>query len=388
MNNFQHSFYLFLVIGLLLVGCGKEPTIVQELKVPNLPSETYDYMSGQDNLVELRLPEPEILQGLVESPLGVFNINSASPRVKTAVSSDESATLGRVLFYDPSLSKNNTISCASCHQQSKAFSDGSVASIGFGGKETSRNSMAFPNLAFNNNFFWDSRQHDLGTLISEPITNHIEMGMEDVGALIEKLSNKAFYPELFNEAYGSPEITHDNLGLALTDFLASITSTDATFDRAIENDFEDYTELQKLGMGLFFSSKTQCSSCHAGVNFAADDDNGSEYQLTSGTANIGLDVEYEDNGRFAGQFKIPSLRNISLTAPYMHDGRFETLRAVLDHYNGQVQPHANLDDKLLANGIPQRLNLSSIELDALEAFLNTLTDVELLNDPKYSNPFL
>lgn len=388
MNNFQHSTTLIGLVCLLLMGCGKEATTVQELRSPTLPDETYDYVSQQDDLVSLTLPSSEFISDFSEIEVGGIIVNSGSPKIRTQVTSNESATLGRVLFYDPLLSKNNTIACASCHAQSKAFADGLKSSVGFGGVMTPRNSMAFPNLAFNNNFFWDSRQPSLGSLISEPITNHIEMGMEDFDELIAKLNDQAYYPELFYEAYGTTEITKEDIGLALTDFLASITSTESTFDRAIEDDFADFTELQKLGMGLFFSTKTQCSSCHAGVNFAADDGQGSEYQITSGTANIGLDINYADDGMTAGQFKIPSLRNIALTAPYMHDGRFETLRDVLDHYNGKVQPHVNLDDKLIANGIPQRLNLSSLELDALEAFLNTLTDTELTTNPKFANPFL
>ncbi len=388
MNNFQHSIAFLGLVCLLFIGCDKERTTNLELKVPTLPEESYDYVTEQEDLTFLTLPSAELIGSIIETEFGEIFIGSSAPKIRTEVSSNESATLGRVLFYDPILSKNNSIACASCHAQSKAFSDGVKSSVGFGGAMTPRNSMAFPNLAFNNNFFWDSRQNSLGSLISEPITNHIEMGMEDFDELIKKINDQAYYPELFYEAYGTTEVTQENIGLAITDFLASITSTETTFDRAIEDDFAEYTELQKLGMALFFSTKTQCSSCHAGVNFAADDGQGSEYQITSGTANIGLDVNYEDNGMTAGQFKIPSLRNIALTAPYMHDGRFETLRAVLDHYNGKVQPHANLDDKLINNGIPQRLNLSSLELDALEAFLHTLTDTELMTNPKFSNPFL
>ena len=297
------------------------------------------------------------------------------------------ATLGRVLFYDGLLSKNNATACASCHQQEKAFADGSVFSSGFGGAKTTRNSISFQNLSLGNNFFWDSRQRELNTLVGEPIVNHIEMGIEDMPDLMTKLQNTSYYPELFDKAFGSSQVTESKFTEAIAQFLASITTTNSLYDRAIANDFEEFSSMEKLGMAIFYSDKALCGSCHTGANFAAPDAIDQYYNPSRGTTNIGLEVEYVDDGRGEGEFKIPSLRNIALTAPYMHDGRYQTLREVLDHYNSGIQPHPNLDTKLLHNGLPIKMGLSSLELDALEAFMHTLTDEDLLTDPKYSNPF-
>lgn len=352
-----------------------------------LPDESYDYISSNQNLDNLENPNTSLINEISsEFPnSGVFA--PGATRINIEVDNNEAATLGRVLFYDAQLSKNNSISCASCHQQSKAFSDGQDVSQGFGGKFTTRNSMGFSNLAVNNNFFWDSRQTFINNLVAEPVTNHIEMGMENMDELMEKLQKISYYPELFEKAFGAPTIDEIRFSNAISQFLGSITSTETSFDRELKNDFQGYTELQKLGMAIFFSDKAQCASCHSGANFAADDSSSGEYGSTSGTANIGLDLIYNDNGRNEGQFKIPSLRNIALTAPYMHDGRFSSLQEVIEHYNHNIKPHENLDDKLRNGNNTQQLNLNSLEVDALEAFLMTLTDEKMITDPKFANPF-
>ena len=215
------------------------------------------------------------------------------------------------------------------------------------------------------------------------------MGIDDFSELKAKLEAEEYYPALFRKAYGSSSIDADRVSEAIGQFISSLLTADSKFDHGLTNEFADYTELEKHGMALFFSSQTNCSSCHSGVNFAASTvrsfDN--PYTETSGTTNIGLDVVYDDPGFSQGKFKIPSLRNIALTGPYMHDGRFETLRDVLDHYNENVQAHKELDVKLNNGGTPRRLNLTDLDLDALEAFLNTLTGEKILTDERYSNPF-
>jgi len=387
MHSIQFLSVLSVVMILSLCACEIDKPQSASALALNLPDESYDYISSNLNLENLENPNT-LLVGDISPEFpnsGVFA--PGATRINIEVDNNEAATLGRVLFYDPQLSKNNSISCASCHQQSKAFADGQDLSQGFGGKLTSRNSMSFSNLATNNNFFWDSRQSFMNDLVTEPVTNHIEMGMEDMDALMEKLKKISYYPELFEDAYGVPTIDQARFSTAITQFLASITSTETTFDRELERDFEGYSEMQKLGMAIFFSDKAQCASCPSGANFAADDSGNGEYRSTAGTANIGLDLVYDDNGRNDGQFKIPSLRNIALTAPYMHDGRFNTLKEVIEHYNNNVKPHANLDDKLTKDGITQHLDLSSLEVDALAAFLLPLTDENMIKDPKFSNPF-
>lgn len=386
------KYTLSTTIGLLailsLVSCEKNQhaTLSEALK-PNLPDISYDYIASNQKINELTLPDFAVVNTFNPGFQSTSSVNIQAP-IKIEVDNNEAATLGRVLFYDGQLSKNNATACASCHQQSKAFADGTDLSQGFGGKATSRNSMSFSNLATNNNFFWDSREKRMHNLVKEPVTNHIEMGMEDMESLVEKLNNISYYPELFEKAYGSSHIDEDRFANALTEFIASISSTNSTFDRAIESDFEEFSSLQKLGMAIFFSDKAKCGTCHSGANFSAADGSLGEYANSAGTANIGLAINYDDNGRQEGQFKIPSLRNIALTAPYMHDGRFESLRDVLKHYNENIQAHENLDDKLIQGGSPIKIQLNSLELDALEAFLHTLTDHEMTTNPIYSNPFV
>jgi len=359
---------------------------------PNLPETPYDYVSVLTDVEDFELPE-NIPTGNgqnmdIISCCGNFEPGFSGNSVTTNILSNEQATLGRVLFYDARLSKNSSIACASCHRQDLAFSDDVVFSEGFGGKKTERNAMAIINPIVNNSFFWDSRERTLQDLAEKPIINHIEMGMEDMNALSRKLHEVPFYREMFEEAFGSDQINAQRISSALAQFTASIFKHDSKFDKGIADNFASFTELEKVGMGLFFSPDNMCASCHSGPNFSAQDGFQGEYAQTSGTAHNGLSIEREDYGKENGQFKIPSLRNIALTAPYMHDGRLQTLREVLEHYNSGVESHPNLDDKLMENGSPKKLGLTSIELTALEAFLHTLTSESITTDPKLANPFL
>jgi len=374
----------------LLVACNPEPITSKHSVKPILPEVPYDYVSTSQAVNDISMPDMDLVNSF-SSQFAVATVGTnITQAITQEVDNNDIATLGRVLFYDGKLSKNNATACASCHLQEKAFSDGSVFSTGFGGDQTTRNSLSFQNLSLGNNFFWDSRQRTLQDLIGEPIVNHIEMGIEDLPDLMRKLGETDYYPELFEKAYGTSTITEEKFTKAISQFLASITTTNSAYDRAIQNDFEEFSSLEKLGMAIFYSDKALCGSCHTGANFAAPDAIDQYYNPSRGTTNIGLDLDYADEGRidgFGGEFKIPSLRNIALTAPYMHDGRYETLREVLDHYNTGIKPHPNLDFKLLDNGVPIKMGLSSLELDALEAFLQTLTDTDLTTNPAYSNPF-
>lgn len=388
MNNFQHLVVLSILSCTLIFACTNEPNTNPNSAIPILPAESFDYTTNTDELNSLALPDFAIVQSFFPGfEFGFPEVGNGGVIVNHPVTNNELATLGRVLFYDGKLSKNNLTACASCHHQENGFADKAALSIGFAGKTTTRNSMGFCNTATNNNFFWDSRQRSIMNLVEEPISNHIEMGMENMDVLSTKLQEVSYYPELFADAYGDDEINPERISEAVSEFISSITTTETTFDREVANDFGNFTEMEKLGMALFFSDRAQCGSCHSGANFAASDGGGGEYQQTRGTANIGLDIIYADNGQGQGQFKIPSLRNIGVTAPYMHDGRFETLKEVINHYNSNIQPHQNLDDKLIDGGNPMTLNLNSLEVDAIEAFLHTLTDEELLIDPRFSNPF-
>lgn len=322
---------------------------------------------------------------------------------------DARAKLGRVLFYDPKLSINNKISCGSCHHQDKAFADGQQFSAGFEGMVTSRNSMAIVNPAMSHSgMFWDRRKSSPRELSLQPVVNHIEMGMEDLKLLEIKLSGVDYYPQLFNEAYGNPAITKDKISDAVAAFMRSMITWDSKFDEGVKSKFANFSSEEKRGMDLFLGKQEVdfnnnvfhveeglCGGCHGAPmfndgrsnfgNVSAYDDNDTGNRLG---VNIGLDKVSKDKGTGDGSFKIPSLRNIELTAPYMHDGRLKTLEEVVEHYNSKVQPAANLHRRLRdgANK-PKKLNLSDEDKKALIAFMKTLTDKKFTEDPKYSNPF-
>lgn len=399
-----------LLTGLtLLIGCADDLPITPQAKTLQLPEQPYDYSvklpakfieklnTGGGFFIEgdaingggtntgggIIMPEPLPPFNGIDSSISVLNFQGI-------MVSNAGATLGRVLFYDPQLSINNAIACASCHKQTDAFADGAKAgSLGFGGKTTPRNSMAICNVGFNNNLFWDSRTQSVRDLIMQPIQNHIEMGMESPDKLVAKLTAIDYYPSLFAQAYGDPTVSIDRISDAVSQFLTAMVSCNSKFDEGEEVNFSNFTPLEQMGKELFFSTKAKCSQCHAGANFSAPDGFNDPYggPEIKGTANIGLAISYKDNGKGQGQFKIPSLRNIALTAPYMHDGSLQTLEGVIAHYDSGIQAHNNLDKRLQNDNAPQRLGLSNIEKQALVAFLHTLTDKTLVKDTKFSNPF-
>lgn len=398
----------FLTIGLLigLTACYEKMEFEDSLAEPKLPDQVMDYASLQmpEHMKNTFLnfsnnifgkPAEQLNPGLMNSPNFINdpnNVRFATMGPANPVVSNHGATLGRVLFYDTRLSINNSISCASCHKQELAFSDNAQFSKGFGGKITPRNSMAIINSGLNHNLFWDSRVHSVTQLALEPVRNHIEMGMESMEVLEKKLAATDFYPELFAKAYGKSAITSASIADAMAQFVCSIISSNSKFDKGVASNFSNFTELEKMGRALFFSSKAKCSECHAGSNFSAPDNPHSNDPYGSpeigGTAVIGLELSAKDKGKNNGAFRIPSLRNVGLTAPYMHDGRFASLDQVVDHYNSGIQAHPDLDPKFIdKDGKPLKMNLNAIEKKALVAFLKTLTDESITKDPRYSNPF-
>lgn len=391
-------------LGLVTLGCLKEPGLAVSEPVLNLPEQPYQYAGveipehikgefqrfGNDvfeNLIVERFPE----FGQEPEALDIRELNKGRIGMgMNPIVTNEGATLGRVLFYDPKLSINNSVSCAGCHRQEAAFSDPAQFSTGFGGKITPRNSMAIVNSALNNNLFWDSRVPSVSQLVLEPVQNHIEMGMESIETLEKKLTGVSYYPDLFAQAFGDPAVSGERIADALAQFVCSMVSVNSKFDKGIHQNFSNFTELEKLGMALFNSERTQCSGCHSGGNFAAADFPGGEYGEpgVQGTASIGLDLSPADPGLNSGKFRIPSLRNVFLTAPYMHDGRFQTLEEVIEHYNAGIQAHPGLDAKLKdERGLPRRMNLNALEKKAIIAFLHTLTDQSLTREEKFSDPF-
>lgn len=375
----------------VMAACTQEQPLEIQERRPDLPAQPHSYTQVLDDAGLLQMPSELNVVGGSTILTNSFepDLSSGDPHVFGTITSDEAATLGRVLFYDNRLSKNNSIACASCHKQELAFADDAKFSEGFGGKMTDRNSMTIANPMFNSTFFWDGRSRSLTDLALKPVFNHVEMGMSSTEEVVSKLQAEPYYEDLFLAAFGTTQINAERIERAISDFVTSFFSSDSRFDKAIASDFADFNNLERHGLALFFSEKTQCASCHNGINFSSPTSFSSSnpYATTAGTTNIGLDLVYDDPGFANGKFKIPSLRNIALTAPYMHDGRFTTIREVLDHYNDGIKPHEDLDVKLHTNGIPLKMGLTELDLDALEAFLRTLTGQEILSDKKYSNPF-
>lgn len=312
-------------------------------------------------------------------------------------------TLGRVLFYDRKLSLNNSVACATCHKQNLAFSDDVQFSEGFERKLTSRNSMPIQNIVagfgadssvigpmpgfFPTNLFWDGREHDLQTMVMKPILNHVEMGFTDLTQLEEKLARVPYYETLFENAFGDKTVTEERIALAISSFIRSITSEETKFDEALRHN-RPLAALEQKGRELF-TSTYDCNSCHQ-----TESPHG--YIMAGTFANIGLDQTYLDNGLGDvtrqsfdnGRFKIPSLRNVVLTAPYMHDGRFKTLDEVMEHYSSGIQDHPNLDPRLKSpTGAARVMHIPESDKAAIIAFLHTLTDHKMITDRKFSDPF-
>ena len=304
---------------------------------------------------------------------------------------DAGATLGRVLFYDKRLSTNQTVSCASCHEQAHAFSDPRQFSVGYNGSLGTRNAMGLSNARWyqRRHFFWDERANTLEDQTLMPIQNPVEMGMT-LDALTNRLAAEPYYTNLFTAAFGSPAITTNRISQALAQFVRSLVTTQSKYDLGVTNNFANFTAQENLGRQLFFGQTgtppPPCAICHATDNFVP----------TTTLNNNGLEFPYVDPGVGGitgvaaqnGLFKVPSLRNVALTAPYMHDGRFTNLAQVVAFYNSGVVSGPNLSPPLIGpGGTPLRLNLSTTQQAALVAFLNTLTDTNLVTNPALSDPF-
>lgn len=300
---------------------------------------------------------------------------------------DAGATLGRVLFYDTILSANDSTSCASCHVQELGFTDNRVLSVGFDGELTGRHSMRLGNALYygTGRFFWDERSSSLEDQVLRPIQDPIEMGLT-LEALQAKVAAQPYYPELFTAAFGSPEVTTDRISLALAQFVRSMVTFESKYDEGVATNFANFTPQENQGRELFFSPRTNCSRCHETDTFSLDRprNNG----LDGSTVDLGL-AGVTGNPADEGKFKSPSLRNVAVGGPYMHDGRFATLEEVVRFYNQQIEPHPNLDERLKnEDGNPLHMRLTPQEREALVAFLETLTDQSFLTDPKFSDPFV
>ena len=341
--------------------------------------------------VRLKLPDTPYRYAAVELPAHFTQHPRNDDNTPTYNPiTDDGATLGRVLFYDTRLSANNRTSCASCHLQAHAFSDPRPASTGFRGALTDRRAMPLVNLRYYQRarFFWDERAGNLEEMVLQPIHSRIEMG-QDTKTLVELLARDAGYPRLFERAFGDREISEPRVGMALAQFVRSMVSYESRYDKgrarakSAQDDFENFTRQENRGKALFMR---HCGNCHM--------KDGNEHFFVPTPANTGLrpDTPAADGGvgdvtlraSDLGSFKSPSLRNVEVTAPYGHDGRFATLEALIDHYSENAIVDPNLG-YLIPVG---PLKFTASEKAALTAFLKTLTDQTFLSDAKFANPFV
>jgi parallel beta-helix repeat protein len=325
--------------------------------------------------------------GLTNGNPGSGGVRRAFPEMKLRANNpttQEKIELGRLLYFDPVLSGDNTQSCATCHHPDLGFSDGRGFSMGFGGegvgpdrkggKQVRRGAPTIWNAAFNHKQFWDGRAEDLEDQARFPITSADEMN-QNPEELVKELKAIPEYVQLFDKAFGGGEsaITMDNVTFAIAAFERTIISDNSPFDRYAAGDVTALTPEQRRGLTLFRSLKTRCFECHGFPTFANPD-----FKVIGVPDFPGQPKDYgrgeiEGGEPYKNAFKVPTLRNVALTAPYMHNGRFRTLEEVIDFYaagggKGQGLDLPNLDDKI------RRFKITDQERKDLVAFLHALTD--------------
>lgn len=286
--------------------------------------------------------------------------------------------LGRRLFYEGKLSRNNTISCGFCHIQEFAFTHhGHSVSHGIDGRIGIRNAPPIQNMAFLRRFMWDGVIHDLDLQAVSPITAFEEMDA-DFSEVIQKLSEDSEYPNLFRAAYGDSEINADRILGALGQFMATMISKDSNYDKYKQGNYT-LTNSEENGRMLF---EQKCSVCHAGALQTDESFRNTGHFYNAQFADGGLYRVTLDSADFM-KFRVPSLRNVELTAPYMHDGRFYSLEAVLNFYSDGVEDNPNLDPILKQNGTVG-IPMNAQERQDIIAFLKTLTDLKFIQNKDFS----
>ncbi len=387
-----------LAVLLLVAACAENEVPADEIVAPDLPATPLHYA--------IDLP-PHVMASITP---GVDNMPATNPITDTG------ATLGRVLFYDTQLSASGTVSCASCHRAGVGFADDAAASKGFAGGDTARNAMSLAETRFyaRGRMFWDERAATVEDQVLQPIQNDVEMGMT-LDEIVARIRERSFYAPLFTAAFGDDRVTSDRIARALAQYVRAIVSYDSKWDRgvtqvaSIADPFPNFTDEENRGKTIFFgqhdtTTRGLCGTCHMRDNPLATrppapnpppQSNLAFFQPFGPTDN-GLPMRDGDLGvggvtgvpQQRGEFKPPSLRNVALTAPYMHDGRFATLEQVVDFYDHEIAPTPNLHPLLrAADGTPLRLRLSPADRAALVAFLKTLTDETLATDSRFADPF-
>jgi cytochrome c peroxidase len=370
------TIWILVVAAAAVTGCRKDPEVpTPEPRMPVLPEVEFGYS-------ELDYPDA----WLADPAMQLFGSNQG------ITVTDAGATLGRVLFYDTELSSNREVSCATCHQQAHGFADPVAHSRGVSEVVTPRNSMGLANFRYQRRLFWDQRVNGLLNQVLLPIQHPDEMGL-DLDSMVVRMAASSYYPALFERAFGDSVPSASRVAEALSQFLMCFHSSASRYDAGLVDGFARFSESELLGKSVFFNGETRCNQCHMNRTFLSNQAfiNGLETDYAAtGDAGIGdLTGQADDDGRF----KTVSLRNIGLTAPYMHDGRFATLRDVVDFYSENIQPHPYLDERLSETGAgplgqdPYRLDLTEAERVGLVDFLHTLSDTVMVDAWWLSDPF-
>ncbi len=318
------------------------------------------------------------------SPEPLFSVPQGFPEPSYDLSknppTNDGVALGKKLFYDGILSRDGSISCGECHNQSHAFTHhGHGFSHGIDDQEGTRNAQPLVNLAWQDSFFWDGGVFDLDLFSIAPIENPLEMD-EKIGNVLQKLRTHKDYPRLFKKAYGTDEITTERFLKALSQFLLTLVSANSKYDQYLAGKAQLAPD-EAAGLQLF--KEKGCATCHSGMLFT-DHSFRSNGLLPEYTDDLGR-YRITENPQDKNKFKVPTLRNIEVTYPYMHDGRFLNLEGVLEHYAGGVKQTDNLDPLLKQNG---RLGIAMTkeEQQKIIAFLKTLTDKDFLTNPRFAAP--
>ncbi len=406
MKKLIHSFAI--IFCCLIIACSSDETA--QNNTPENPLATLNLPDNYFNYASIELPAHYTTnafppQAQFQHAATEFDNTPANNPITNA-----GATLGRVIFYDKKLSANGTISCASCHKAEHGFSDSAILSEGFNGELTRRHAMGIVNARFyfSGKFFWDERAATLEEQVLMPFQDEVEMGLT-LNELVSIMNAQEYYKPLFQAAFNEETITTNRIAKALAQFIRSLVSTTAKYDVARSEvnhpmvNFPAFTAEENLGKNLFFTPQpltngemATCAGCHVSEAFVGPIPNG-PFGTTTATTN-GLDAtsttdlginETTGNPNDIGKFKAPSLRNIAVRPPYMHDGRFASLEDVLEHYSSGIQNHANLMPPFISvNNEVGTFNFSEEQKYAIIAFLETLTDEDMLSDEKFSNPFI
>ena len=389
---------LWLCLALFILGCKEDDSAVVETtdQVEDGSDDVADITALYQNYVDVDFTDLDSYTPILPPHYDAL-ANATNTPIDNPIT-DRGATLGRILFYDKQLSINNTVSCASCHNQNNGFDDPDQLSSGFEGGLTGAHAMRLLNAQFylGINFFWDKRAENLESQTTQPIQNDVEMGFDaDHGgfeALISKMDDLEYYPELFELVYGDSNITEERAQQAMAQFIRAMVSVNSKFDvgyaqvyapggpgNNVGAPFPNYTAQENQGKALFINPLNQggaaCAGCHQPPSFA-------------------LNLNSRSNGLDFGEitvFKSPSLKSANTSLHFMHDGRFSSLAEVIEHYNSGIESGPALDVRLRDPEDatqPLRLDLSDSDKLALESFIDTLTDTVILDDDRFTDPFI